>query len=155
MTKKEGREKNMAQENYNKAGDILFQLEGYSSNLKGDTGGRTIWGITEKWYPDEVKVMLNMSSEESKAYAREFYRREFWDKLGCDALEFPLDIIAFCQSVNSFEVAKKILNETKNWKDFLFNFQIYYSKLVEVKPQNKEFFRGWINRTLTLWNKFK
>lgn len=142
-------------DNYDKAFLILCQLEGYSSNLKGDTGGRTIWGITEKWFPDDVKAMSGMNETQSREYAKVFFIREFWSKLGCDALPYPLDIVAFCQGVNSLAAAKKILAETNDWKDYLFKFQTYYSKLVDVKPANRDFFRGWINRTLSLWIKLK
>jgi len=141
---------------YSKAFSMLCRFEGYTSNLKGDKGGYTIWGVSERYFPEDVKNMAEMNSEASRQYALNFYKREFWDKLGCDNLEFPLNIIAFDTSVNcGIHTAKKFLNETKDWKDYLFKRIMYYSILVREKPDKIVFLRGWINRCVSLWIKFK
>jgi lysozyme family protein len=143
-------------DNFDRAFAMLCQFEGYISDLKGDPGGYTIWGITERWYPDDVKKMASMSPAESKEYAKGFYKRNFWDVLGCDSLPLPLDIIAFDTSVNcGIKTAKKLLNETRDWKDYLYKRLFYYTLLVKEKPQMKDFLRGWLNRCLSLWTAFK
>jgi lysozyme family protein len=143
-------------ESFDKAFDQLCIFEGYSSNLKGDPGGRTLWGIAEKYHPHEVALMLNMTPDDAKAYAKAFYEREYWDALGCDDLPAPLDAICFDTAVNPGpSVARKILNETRDWKDFLFKRLFYYSTDVQTHPEKEKFFRGWVNRCLTLWGKNK
>ena len=133
---------------------LLTVLEGFTSDIKEDRGGKTIYGISSKWYPEDVKKMEGMSMEEAKEYAMEFYLREFWKPLRCDKLEEPLDTIHFIQSVNAPAPARKILNETTNWRDYLFKFIMYYSSIVNSNPSQGVFFRGWVNRVLKLWNTF-
>jgi len=140
----------MSETDFNRAFTILCGLEGYTSNLQGDRGGRTIWGISETNFPEAVSTMSTMSPEQSKSYAQSFYLNNFWNKYNCSTLPYPYNIIFFCMLVNAPRPSVKSRNETSNWRDFLFKMQLYYSSL---KDQNK-FFRGWINRTLKLWNIF-
>jgi lysozyme family protein len=61
-------------ENYDRAFPILCELEGLESNVKGDPGGRTIWGITDKWFPTDVASMTRLSPEGARKYAEVFYK---------------------------------------------------------------------------------
>ena len=144
-------------ENYERAFNMLCQFEGHTSDVKGDAGGRTIWGISERWFPGDIEAMKDMTPDKSRAYAKEFYKREFWDNLGCDALSLPIDIIAFDTAVNcGVHTAKKILIESKSdWKDYIYRRLFYYSLLVKEKPDQIKFLRGWLNRCLSLWMHFK
>jgi hypothetical protein len=139
---------------FEKAFLILCSLEGYSSSVTGDPGKLTVWGITETYYPDDVKKMINMSPEEAKEYAKGFYLNKYWNRFQCDSMSYPYNIIFFCMVVNMENAAKKARNETDNWRDFLFKCQLYYNSLVEAKKDMAKFFRGWINRTLKLWSIF-
>lgn len=143
--------------NYERAFNMLCQYEGFTSDLKGDAGGYTIWGITERWYPKDVEAMMVMTPQSSKEYAKTFYKREFWDKAGCDNLPLPIDIITFDTAVNcGLHAAKKMLVESKNdWKDYIYRRLFYYSILVKEKPDQLKFLRGWLNRCLSLWMQFK
>lgn len=141
-------------ENFDRAFDQLCVFEGYSSNLSGDPGGRTLWGIAERYHPREIALMSAMSSDDAKAYAKAFYEQEYWEVLGCDDLPAPLDMICFDTAVNPGPTAaRKILNETKDWKDFLFKRLLHYSMDVQAHPEREKFLRGWVNRCLTLWGK--
>lgn len=147
-------------ENFDRAFDMVCQFEGYTSALKNDPGGLTIWGISEKWYPEEVKKMSSMSPNQSKEHAKQIYKREYWDKLDADNLSTPFDYIAFDTAVNcGVHVAKKILTEVVSskgdWKDYIFKRLLYYSILISSKPAMRDFLRGWLNRCLSLWGKFK
>lgn len=142
-------------ENFDRAFLILCQLEGYDSNVKGDPGGRTIWGISEKWFPAVVERLVTLTEQQAKEEARAWYLANTWKNLSLDTVKHPLDIMAFCQGVNMPTETKKFLVETDDWKDFLFKCLMYYSKLVEKKPELGKFLRGWINRVITLWLKFK
>ena len=139
-------------ESFDKAFDRLRVFEGFASDVKGDPGGRTVWGIAEKYHPHEVSLMLQMTPEDARAYAKEFYRKDYWDLLGCDELPAPLDAVCFDTAVNPGpSAARKILGETRDWKDFLFKRLSYYSTDVQAHPELEKFFRGWVNRCLTLW----
>ena len=139
---------------FTKAFSILCSLEGYTSYLQGDTGGRTIWGISETNFPEAVSAMSAMSSEDSRTYAQSFYLTNFWNKYNCNSLSYPYNIIFFCMLINAPQPSIKSHNETSNWRDFLFKMQLYYSSLVDHNKDQSKFFRGWINRTLRLWNIF-
>ena len=140
-------------ETFDKAFDQLCIFEGYSSNVHGDPGGRTLWGIAEKYHPHEVSLMLNMTPDDAKAYAKAFYEKEYWDALGCDDLPAPLDMICFDTAVNPGpSVVRKILTETQDWKDFLFK-RLFYYYLTEAHPEKNS--SGMGHRCLTLWGKNK
>ena len=61
---------------YERAFTMLCQFEGYSSDVKGDSGGLTIFGITERWFPNDVKAMLEMSYVAAFDSARDALREE-------------------------------------------------------------------------------
>jgi hypothetical protein len=143
-------------ENYPRFFSWLCGFEGYDSNVKGDPGGRTIWGVSERYFPNEVKAMLAMSQEEAKQYAYDFYKKTFWDANNCDLLPAPLDVIHADTCVNPGPaVARKIYNETRDWKDYLFKRIGYYSLKVQEDPDKAKFFRGWVNRCITLWARYQ
>lgn len=71
----------------------VIEKEGYRSNRKTDPGGLTIWGISEKYYPDHVFKMKNMDREDSKLYAKGIYFAEIWTPSGLWRLKHkPLTI---------------------------------------------------------------
>ena len=65
----------------------LIQHEGHYSNLVTDKGGETAWGLSKRSYPSLDMKTLTMNQ------AGEIYKRDFWDKLGCD--EFVSEKLAF------------------------------------------------------------
>jgi lysozyme family protein len=75
---------------------IVLELEGGGEyvNHASDPGGPTRWGISQKAYPD-----LNIR-ELTEAQAREIYRRDYWDKVGCDFLPERLRLAVFDCAVN-------------------------------------------------------
>ena len=81
----------------------LIQHEGHYSNLVTDKGGETAWGLSKRSYPSLDMKTLTMNE------AGAIYKRDFWDKLGCD--EFVSEKLAFQvfdAAVNSgiFQVTK-------------------------------------------------
>lgn len=38
--------------NFDRAFDLLMEMEGYESNDKRDPGGRTKWGIAHEYHPE-------------------------------------------------------------------------------------------------------
>ena len=75
----------------------VLENEKYIADHSKDRGGLTVWGISSKIFPREVKKMLQMSQEDSRKFATKIYREKYWKKLGLD-------------SVDDQEVATKLLD---------------------------------------------
>ncbi len=73
---------------------ILLGLEGEYGNDPDDPGGETKFGISKRSHP-EVDI-----PELTRAQAKAIYRTEYWDRLRCDELPEPLDILVFDAAVN-------------------------------------------------------
>lgn len=132
-------------ENWGKAIEFVLKWEGGETV---DTGGYTKYGISKKRFP-ELDIE-NLTLEEAK----DIYYREYWLKYGCDKLPYPIDIIMFNCSVQAETVAKKILDNHENWQDFLLQMIRYYTYLAGSRKY-RPYFRGWINRTIDLYNMIK
>ncbi len=149
-------------DNYLRAVNLLFKLEGYKSNVQGDPGHLTIWGITETYYPDIVKKMIPMSPTMAMECAIQFYKHEFWDAHKLNDVPYPLDIIAFCMIVNSHKEGELLLNSVildihpveTDWRNYLYNFLCFYIDLWKKDKTREKFLYGWKNRTKILWDMF-
>lgn len=62
--------------NFDISFDKTMGVEGGYAHLAGDVGGRTMYGIAEKFHPH-----MWVNGPPTKAQAKEFYRTTFWDKL--------------------------------------------------------------------------
>lgn len=134
-----------------RAVEFAFRWEKYYSNNSKDPGGETIWGVSSRWFPEEVKVMKKMTEAEAREYAKEFYRREFWNRLNCDNLSYPFDWIIFDTAVNQGMVPAKQLfaHAQGDFKDFLLQRIFRY---VALPGQVLE---GWINRVESLYKEIR
>jgi len=158
--------------NFDKAFDLLCKMEGYNSNVKGDLGGRTIWGVSEKYFPLHVRAMAAMSAEESKQYAKEKVYRVLWNQFNCDLQKDKLDIAIFICAVNPGPGFVRRLRGFFDWKDILFEAQGYYNNeaadekyealccmsgnCVKQKDRcDRKFLRGWNARVINLWRELK
>ncbi len=110
-----------------------------------------IWGIDERYWPNEFKLMLPMSELESKEYAVDFYYSRYWIRFGCDNLSSPLDIIHCDTAVNSESMANWLIGHSANWQDYLFKRIMLYSEKVKNNPDKIQYFRGWVNRCINLY----
>jgi len=72
-----------------------MRYEGGYSNVWGDTGGETKYGISHKAYPNIDIVHL------TKEQAEVIYKRDYWDKICGDFLRQPLALTLFDFAVNS------------------------------------------------------
>jgi hypothetical protein len=137
--------------NYPKAFDTLMGLEGYCSNIKEDRGGLTIWGITERYWPEMVKQMKDLPPEDSKKLAYRFYYDKYWVPNHCDKRETPDDLITFCIAVNNG------MNQfdSTTWEGDLLGSIERYIQIVEKNPSQMKFFKGWMNRVVKLWRIYR
>jgi len=72
---------------------LIFDREGYLSDHPADKGGRTIWGITSRDYPEDVKLMEQMGKAASRAHAKMIYRRNYFKPVGVLAIPEEGDIL--------------------------------------------------------------
>ena len=134
--------------NFHVALKFVLDHEGYKSSHSKDPGGRTIFGISERYYP-EVDTMWNMSYEDAKKLATVIYKKDYWVKSGCDTLPFPYDIIVFDTAVNmGVYKADRFLSSSKTGKDFLLKRIESYAAMKHFNT----FGRGWVNRVIDLYN---
>lgn len=144
------------QENFKKALEFVLKWEGGRSEHPKDPGGLTIYGISQKSYPKEVAQMdaLWKQGKKSEALeiAKKIYKANYWDKLNCDALPYPLDIIAFDTAVNmGVGTALSFLKQSKDYRDFLLLRIERYKNLAQTNKNLTIFLIGWLNRVLDLY----
>ncbi len=130
-------------ESWDKAITFTLSWEGGYSFRSDDPGGETNYGISKRSYPTlDIKSL-------TKDEAIEIYKRDYWNKVGCDSLPYPLDMIAFDCGVNlGTGIAMAWLKKSDDWRDVLFFRFQYYTDKGKSYPQ---FLRGWLNRTIGLW----
>ncbi|MDY0124499.1 glycosyl hydrolase 108 family protein [Sulfurimonas sp.] len=153
--------------NFNNSIDKVLVSEGGYVNDPNDRGGETKFGISKRAYPHiDIK---NLTTDEAKA----IYKQDYWDSIKGD--EINSDLVAyeiFDTAVNmGSRTASKLaqviigshpdgiigvqslakLNEI-NEELFLVKYKLAkiarYAYLVKIRPENKKFLFGWINRVL-------
>lgn len=126
--------------NFNRSIAFVLKWEGGYVNDPRDPGGETKYGISKKAYPSlDIKALTEDA-------AREIYRKDYWDKAGCGALEWPLCLVHFDTAVNMGNGrAADFKDRALDWVDYLFLRIEHYAKL--NKP---EYLRGWLNRVIDL-----
>lgn len=95
----------------------LILNEGGYSNDPVDAGGKTIYGITSRDYPNQFMVIYQLFKDGNKALAlkgaENFYRKEFWNPLYEEIPDSSLAFKIFDLSVNrGKKTAVKLLQQT-------------------------------------------
>jgi lysozyme family protein len=124
---------------------VLAHECGYSNDV-GDPGGETNFGISKHAYPNiNIKAL-------TKDQAIEIYRRDYWAKIGCDYLAWPMDMIIFDTAVNC-GVARAMAwtKEITNPMDYLARRLRYYASI----KGSALYLRGWVYRVLDLYEAIK
>jgi lysozyme family protein len=139
-----------------------------SENEEGDSGGLTKFGIDQQSHP-EVDIE-NLTVEEASL----IYRREYWEKAHCYEMQWPLSQVQFDGAVNTgigqqmkflqraCEVnadgawgpnTRRAMNEAVEQlgavavaKHCCDQKEVFYRRLVEMKPHTARFLKGWLNR---------
>jgi hypothetical protein len=132
--------------NFTKVIEFVLSHEGGYVNHKDDPGGETNMGISKRAYPNlDIKNL-------KKQQAVEIYKRDYWDKAGCEKLEFPLAACHMDASVNCGigRAAKFLEGCNGDWKLYLELRNTFYLDLIKRKPAMKVFQKGWLRRTVDL-----
>lgn len=80
---------------FEQAFEIVIGHEGGYVDNPADPGGETKFGISKRSYPG-VEI-ASLTIDEAKA----IYRRDYWDKAGCDVCAPGLALIVFDAAVNN------------------------------------------------------
>jgi len=134
-------------DNFEKAISFVLKWEGGYSNDKDDIGGETKFGISKRSYPDlDIK---NLTIEKAK----EIYRKNYWNKLNCDKLPYPMDLIVFDTGVNmGISTANELLKKSNgDPKEFIILRIKKYKEIIARNKKLEKYFIGWINRVLDLY----
>ena len=95
--------------NFDEIIERVIEHEGGYVNDPDDAGGKTNWGISERFYP--TLDILNLTKEQAK----EIYKRDYWDKNRVEELPYHLRHIFFDMCVNQGRrTAVKILQRATN-----------------------------------------
>lgn len=154
------------QENFNLALTFSLKWEGNYSFDKDDPGGETMLGITDRrdglvdrkadidGDGDGDIPIKDLTLPEVSI----IYKREYWDKCGCDKMDNRLAIVCFDSAVNCG------VGRTRSWLDELAKAKEknhlvkdearwmiqrrtqYYLDLVKKKPALNKYIKGWLNR---------
>ena len=159
---------------YKKLVPFVLKYEGGISDDPQDAGGFTNKGITLKTFrsiygKDKTKEdLINITDEQWGKIFKEYY----WDKFRADDIESQSVAnmaVDWAYNAGVGTVAKKIQNivgtkpdgivgngtlkliNTKDHKELFEQIKaariLFYKKLVEKKPSNEKFLKGWLNRT--------
>ncbi len=160
------------QELFEKALAIVLEFEGYKTE---DTGGRTIYGISENAHPEAVEKMWNLPEAEALEIAKGIYSLDYWEKLfnernyGPTIFEGGPDcaICLFDTAVNlgvkkAIEIWHEIWQNVRkehnidfNLMEFILWARIEHYVNLAKKEKYKPYLRGWLNRVIQLRKKVR
>ena len=131
---------NFVDNNFTSSMKFILKWEAGYVNNKHDPGGETNFGISKRAHPElDIK---NLTVEK----ALEIYYHDYWQKSGCQYLEMPLSSCVMNTAVMSgVRRAIGILEDTKDWKEYLNNYKIFLFNL-----NRPDFIKGWMRRILDL-----
>jgi len=134
-------------ESFDIAIEFVLKREGGYINDPRDPGGETKFGISKRSYPQlDIK---NLTKEQAIA----IYRKDYWQRCGCDSMSYPMDVIVFDTAVNmGVQRALTLYQENTDWRDYLLARIQHYNSIARKNPA---FLRGWINRVIELWKTVK
>jgi hypothetical protein len=137
------------QENFDKIMEFVFIHEGYKSDDPDDAGGKTVWGITERDYPEEFPALWNMNKNDAQLRAKVLFRRDYWDKVGGDILPTKTDAVVMDTAVN---MGISFANKLKGY-DMMTAIIERIKRYTEIAAvgNNIKFLRGWIRRVIDLY----
>jgi lysozyme family protein len=128
---------------------FAMSFEGYKSDDPDDPGGRTIFGISARFWPRIVAELWDLPKAEAYDRAAKFYEREYWLAAGCDTATRPYDVYLFDAAVNiGLERAARMSSLSSGPDDFLFRRIEHYVFIATGKKA--KFLRGWVRRVVEL-----
>ena len=140
-------------ENFNKIIKYTHEAEGGFVDNKNDRGGRTNMGVTQRTFDAYNKKMnrpLKDVKNITKDEANEIYYKEYYLASGADKIKDKnLRYLHYDAAINhGVGRAKKFLQQSGGDFDKYMKLRNnFYDDIVKDKPKQKEFLKGWNNRT--------
>lgn len=149
-------------------------FEGGESDVVGDRGGHTKWGVTQRTY-DAWRTTTGESRQSvalmTTLEMRTIYHEDFWDAIHGDELPIPLALVVFDMAVNSNPHAaaltlQRSLGVNADGKigavtiasahtrgmgavlAFLKQRAAFLQDVIRTHPTDVQFLEGWICRLL-------
>lgn len=139
--------------------NITEDIEGGFVASDGASGAPAIYGINRKWHEeafDEAQKITDEQGEAAgKAYAREFYKREFWDKYDIDALVGGQRAVVFDGAVNHrTSFVKELVKAAQDGASPQELIQMRADEYLRLSksPKHAPSFDGWMNRLQKISN---
>jgi len=140
-------------QNFNDCLTRVLKDEGGYSNVPGDNGGPTNFGITISDYRKYINPrgtatdVKNMSVDQAKV----IYKARYWDVLGCDDLPSGVDYTCFDYGVNSgVGRPRKALQRFKSLRGTQLINAINDERMAFLQSigvgHNAQFLKGWTSR---------
>lgn len=133
--------------------DVVEENEGGFVASDGASGAPAIYGINRKWHQeafDQAKAITETKGEQAgKKFAREFYKKEFWNRNDIEKLDGAQRVIAFDAVVNhSSKFSKKLIKsaEMGATPDELIEMRVKEYERLAKNPKYAPSFNGWMAR---------
>jgi lysozyme family protein len=158
-------------DNWEKSCDLVLESEGgyQLTTLVGDSGGQTYAGIARNPNPHwEGWKLIDKGETPPKEIVRSFYKANFWDKIRGDELPAGVDYLVYDFAVNAGVgravktlqsavgtnpdgvIGPATIAAVKSSTDLVEKFsnvkEAFYKGIVERKPDQARFIKGWLNR---------
>lgn len=125
--------------------DHVFRWEGGYVNDPRDPGGETKYGISKRAYPDMDIAALTTQQ------AAAIYRRDYWQRAGCDDLPPAQAAALFDAAVNAGAArARRWYEERPEWRDQILARIAHYVDIAYRRPDMRVFLLGWLRRVVDL-----
>lgn len=119
----------------------------------GNTGSPAIYGINAKWHPEAFAKAKRLTAEAGeaagRAYAAEFYRREFWDRHGIGSLPASVQPVVLDGVVNHrIDFARRLVQAARNGASatrlLVMRWEEY--RRLAASKEYAAYLEGWENR---------
>ena len=147
--------------------NFVLNHEGYKSDQKDDSGGKTIFGISSASFPVEVAQMDKMTFDEARQVAKGVYYRNFWVPMNCDNYYPRISLALFDSAVQhgagrvqgwvkELTAPKGNIEVLLTAHDLLFRREQFYLDIIKNNPSQVKFFvgenerDGWIQRVVDI-----
>lgn len=126
----------------------VYAFEGGYSDVKGDIGGKTKYGMTEKTYNAFLpKGSKHVDIQDvSKEDIEKMYYEKFWKGSGADKIEDPrLAFVHFYSYIAAPVTSKKWLKESGGDVEKYLKIKEAHHIEFAKKPNQAQFLNGWLN----------
>ena len=124
---------------FDAAFSIVVGIEAGYVDDPDDPGGETKYGISKRAYPNEDIKNLTLDR------AKSLYQRDYWNKLGLDALPWGLALIEFDAAVNQGQGFEHTLHGDD--VEMMAERAMHYAE----SKQFEKYEHGWFRRLFTIF----